>query len=372
MSYCGKPIFGVNKYIKLNKTNFIAVENAKILDTLNLSDVRIPYEQVLKGRVNLKKGQKNYHLNYLGMSDNVTFLAIKATYSDRADEEDNYISYQTYDNNSNSIFSQFMVLTGNSKKRIPELFLSNPNENYKVSLDIMIAVIDDNNDFYEFSDLEPTDIEYYSFYEWKDIPDNDPYFYLEYNKDILIPFNSDYLTNNFIEMKSNGHFLLKPGNYYIETNLHFENFDTNKMLSIMLFEYNNDLEEYFFIKTFYKKRENKVPTYDLMFNSSTIIKNEKETQYVIKINIISEEIESGMSGSGLSESGLSESGMLESGMSESGLSESGLSEPGLSESGMSESGLSGSGLSESMIDLPFPSDKENSPSYIIIKRINDK
>jgi hypothetical protein len=41
-----------------------------------------------------------------------------------------------------------MVLTGNSNNRVKQLYLTNPNSKYTVSLEIMVAVIDDNYSFF--------------------------------------------------------------------------------------------------------------------------------------------------------------------------------------------------------------------------------
>jgi hypothetical protein len=60
-----------------------------------------------------------------------------------------------------------LVLTGNATNRIPQLYLSNPNVNYQVILDVMIGVIDENYSFFNddlnqdatsFTGLEYTDI----------------------------------------------------------------------------------------------------------------------------------------------------------------------------------------------------------------------
>jgi hypothetical protein len=41
-----------------------------------------------------------------------------------------------------------MVLTGNSSNRVKQLYLTNPNTNYEVTLDVMIGVIDDSYNFF--------------------------------------------------------------------------------------------------------------------------------------------------------------------------------------------------------------------------------
>lgn len=168
---CGvHSLFGPSsQYIKTNGGDFISIEGSNIRERLILSDLRIPYKQILKSRIILKAGQVNYLLNHLGLGDNVTFLAIKATYHPKSViEADNYVIWNYYnDFYRNYYFAQMMVLTGNSTNRIEQIYLSNPNTKYPVYLDVMVAVIDDNYSFFSdtinqsgrsFVGLEYTDI----------------------------------------------------------------------------------------------------------------------------------------------------------------------------------------------------------------------
>jgi hypothetical protein len=170
MSSCGNSLFGKgSQYIKINGGDFIAVEGSNTVEKLITSDVRMPYKQLLKGRVMLKAGQINYLLNHLGVGDNATFLSIKATYDSKSViEADNYITYSYYDYPVQNLnFAQLLVLTGNSTNRIPQLYLNNPNTKYPVILDVMVGVLDDSYSFFNddinqsgtsFTGLEYTDI----------------------------------------------------------------------------------------------------------------------------------------------------------------------------------------------------------------------
>jgi hypothetical protein len=98
MAGCGSSLFGPSsQYIKTNAGDFIATEGSNIRERLMLSDLRIPYKQILKSRIILKKGQTNYLLNHLGLGDNATFLSIKAIYDTKSIiETDNYVQYSYY------------------------------------------------------------------------------------------------------------------------------------------------------------------------------------------------------------------------------------------------------------------------------------
>ena len=173
MAGCGSSLFGPSsQYIKTNSGDFIATEGSNIRERLILSDLRIPYKQILKSRVILKGGQANYLLNHLGFGDNATFLAIKAVYDSKSIvETDNYVQYSYYDDLGRTYtFSQLLTLTGNSTNRVKQLYLTNPNPNYPVYLDVMVAVLDDNYSFFNdtinqsattFTGLEVVDIKTY-------------------------------------------------------------------------------------------------------------------------------------------------------------------------------------------------------------------
>lgn len=152
MSVCsGQSVFGnKSQYIKFQNSDIVAIDGVNTVERLLGGDIRIPYKQVLKSRVILKSGQVNYLLNFLGMGDNATFLAIKATYNTSSvNEEDNYILWNYYDNFSIKYpMCKLMILTGNSTNRIKQLYLTNPSSKYDVILDIMVASIDDTYNFF--------------------------------------------------------------------------------------------------------------------------------------------------------------------------------------------------------------------------------
>ena len=85
MGVCGQSLFGSgSNYIKVSNGSFVAIEGSNTAENLILSNLRMPYKQLLKGRVLLKIGQKDYLLNHLGLGDNATFLAIKVTYDPKS------------------------------------------------------------------------------------------------------------------------------------------------------------------------------------------------------------------------------------------------------------------------------------------------
>lgn len=170
MSCGGSSLFGPSsQYIKVNAGDFVAVGGSTTTEKLVVSDLRMPFKQILKSRIILKPGQVNYLLNHLGLGDNATFLAIKAIYDPKSViQDDNYVNWSFYDSiGTVNQFAQMMVLTGNTTNRVKQIYLTNPNTKYSVALEVMVAVVDDNYSFFNdninqtattFTDLEYTDI----------------------------------------------------------------------------------------------------------------------------------------------------------------------------------------------------------------------
>jgi len=169
----GSSLFGpADKYIKFLGGDLVAIEGSITIDKQILNDLRISYNQLLRGRITLRAGQVNYLMNHLGLGDNATFLSISARYNTNSKiEEDNYVKYNYYPNLSNSYyFKELLILTGNSTHRIPQLYLTNPNPDYSVTLDVLVANFDDTYNFFSdtlnqyglsFTGLRSTDIETY-------------------------------------------------------------------------------------------------------------------------------------------------------------------------------------------------------------------
>ena len=54
-----------NKYIKFLSGDLVATDGPNLVEKQILNDLRIPYEQTLRGRVVLKAGQVNYLMKHL-------------------------------------------------------------------------------------------------------------------------------------------------------------------------------------------------------------------------------------------------------------------------------------------------------------------
>lgn len=139
-----------NNYLKFQGGDIIAIEGPNTVERQMLSDLRFNYKQLLRGRIILRPGQVNYLMNHLGLGDNATFVSLAARYDSKSKiEEDNYINWSFYDDLTKIYpMSHYMCLTGNSTNRIKQLYLTNPNSEYSVTIDVMVAVLDDSYNFF--------------------------------------------------------------------------------------------------------------------------------------------------------------------------------------------------------------------------------
>jgi hypothetical protein len=141
---------GATNYLKFQGGDLIAIEGPNTVERQPLTDLRFTYKQLLRGRIILKAGQVNYLMNHLGLGDNATFVSLAARYDAKSKvEEDNYITWAFYDDLTNSHpMCQYMCLTGNSTNRVKQLYLTNPNADYPVILDVLVGNIDDAYNFF--------------------------------------------------------------------------------------------------------------------------------------------------------------------------------------------------------------------------------
>jgi hypothetical protein len=240
MSICKPTLFGPSsQYIKVGNGEFLSIEGSITGERLILSDLRIPYKQILKSKVILKPGQVNYLLNFLGLGDNATFLTIKANYDPKAViESDRYVNWSFYDELTKIYsFAQMMVLTGNSTNRVKQLYLTNPSSKYSVILEVMVGVMDDNYSFFNdsinqsgtsFINLQYTDIKTHIVGESIVIFDSNsnPLIYL--------------ILNNIQEIKRSGDIIILDDSSIGSIFLQFKtSFDVDQAFSLLMYVLEN-------------------------------------------------------------------------------------------------------------------------------------
>jgi len=132
------------KVIKPYNCSMIAVDGPTIKGKLNMEGIEIPYESQYTSQLILNENSKNQPILYGFLGKSVTFLMIKAIYEPQDPnweiEEDHYIEYYFEDDpNTIRTMGKLLLLTGNSLKRIPQIYLNNPNSKQKVYLEVFMA-----------------------------------------------------------------------------------------------------------------------------------------------------------------------------------------------------------------------------------------
>ena len=132
------------KVIKPYNCSMIAVDGPQIKGRLNLEGMEIPYDTQYTSQLVLNESDADKPIYYGFLGNNVTFLMIKATYEPSDPnweiEADQYIAYYFSDNPTKIRYmGKLMILTGNSAKKIPQIYLTNPNSAQKVYLEVFMA-----------------------------------------------------------------------------------------------------------------------------------------------------------------------------------------------------------------------------------------
>src|SRR6266403_208164 len=164
-----------SKYIKLYKEDFVAIEGSNTKNKLSLSDLKIPYEQYLYTEVMLKEDSYHHEIPYGALGDEVTILIVKITYVPvvktlTPDPEVPYVQY-FFRNNEEEIrnIDSLLILSGTKDKKLPKIYLNNPNKKYRAKVEIFTATqevvfgtgvtfVPINESVFSIQDLEYTNI----------------------------------------------------------------------------------------------------------------------------------------------------------------------------------------------------------------------
>lgn len=138
-----KLLTPTSRVIKPYACAMIATEGPNILGKIDLAGIEIEYESQFTSRMILNPNASKQPIFYGFLGNDVTFLLLKVTYDETNPycvvEENQYIEYY-FNTNSDDVkyIHKLMILTGNSTKRIPQIYLSNPSDS-TVIVDVMVA-----------------------------------------------------------------------------------------------------------------------------------------------------------------------------------------------------------------------------------------
>lgn len=132
------------KVIKPYNCSMIAIDGPTIKGKLNMEGLEIPYDSQYTSQMILNENERDKAVLGGFLNKNITFLMIKAIYDPQDPnweiEEDHYIEFY-YGDEPETIryMGKLLLLTGNSLKRIPQIYLNNPHNKQKVQLEIFMA-----------------------------------------------------------------------------------------------------------------------------------------------------------------------------------------------------------------------------------------
>ena len=161
--------YAANKIIKPYECAMLVVEGPNLKGKMNLDGLEIKYENFALTQLTLNPESKDQPMLYGFLGNNITFLMVKAKFlpvdPNWAVESEQYIEYYFSDDPTKvRQMGQLMILSGNSAKRIPQIYFNNPNTKFNVYLDVLMANLaqDDLTNLSQYSNTSSFDGLYYN------------------------------------------------------------------------------------------------------------------------------------------------------------------------------------------------------------------
>jgi hypothetical protein len=136
--------YAADKIIRPYECAMIVVEGPNLKGKLNLEGLEFHYENFNLAQMILNPESSDQPLLYGFLGNNITFLMVRAKYTPIdpmwVQETEQYIEYYYADDPTQiRTMGQMLVLTGNSAKRIPQIYFNNKSTKNKVVLEILMA-----------------------------------------------------------------------------------------------------------------------------------------------------------------------------------------------------------------------------------------
>ena len=139
-----------DKIIKPYECAMIVVEGPQLKGKINLEGLEFKWENFNLAQMILNPDSSDQPLLYGFLGSNLTFLMVRAKYVPTdpmwAVETEQYIEYY-FDDDPTVVrtMGQMLVLTGNSVKKIPQIYFNNTSQYNKVYLEILMANLGQDN-----------------------------------------------------------------------------------------------------------------------------------------------------------------------------------------------------------------------------------
>jgi hypothetical protein len=147
MRITSNKLMQVNKNISVVNNCLFAAEGPNCVGKMDLSSLSIKYDSFFSANMTLQPQDKDTPIMYGFLGTEITFISIVAHYNNNQQvcPTDNYIEYFFEDQPLiRRTFTDILVLSGNDKHRIQQMYVYNPSEDNVVNLEIMVANVDVN------------------------------------------------------------------------------------------------------------------------------------------------------------------------------------------------------------------------------------
>lgn len=135
-------LFPAVKYVKMYNNQFVAIDRSNIVSSINIGDIKIPYNNWNRLRTTVPAGNNNFVLSYPLIGIKPTMLVIKPDYCGCHDSKKYLYWKYLHSSEPFNTMTDLMVLTGTNTNPIPQIVLSNPDNNKSVIIDIFVVATD--------------------------------------------------------------------------------------------------------------------------------------------------------------------------------------------------------------------------------------
>ena len=147
MRITSNELMQVNKNISIVNNCLYAAEGPNCVGKIDLSSLSINYDSFFSANMTLQPQDKDIPIMYGFLGSEITFISIIPHYNNNPQTcpSDNYIEYYFEDQPLiRYTFTDILILSGNDKHRIKQIYVYNPSEDNIVNLEIMVANVDVN------------------------------------------------------------------------------------------------------------------------------------------------------------------------------------------------------------------------------------
>jgi hypothetical protein len=153
MDYLNHSLFKSDKqkHVRFSRETLSVIDGANTLAHINMNNWRTKYEQFFQTTIFLKEDSYHQEINYGGLGTQITFIMLKVSYEQTVKKthtkETPYLEY-IFGTNVEEVrsFDGILVLSGTEEKKLPKIYLNNPNKTYRAKVEILACTTQIHNE----------------------------------------------------------------------------------------------------------------------------------------------------------------------------------------------------------------------------------